>query len=58
MTKKDYKIIAGILKSAYQSEPQRDCVKNIIKAFEEILASDNPRFDKQKFFDACGIKNR
>lgn len=31
-------------------------IQAIAKDFAEVYAADNPRFDKVKFFEACGIR--
>jgi len=61
MTRKDYVAIAGALKAQrYAYAPHWDanlfraCNDNA-KAIAEVLASDNPRFDRQRFLDACGV---
>lgn len=67
MTKKDYIIFAKLINdwivktqegelqlirrhSAYPS------ANNFIEAFADELKKDNPRFDKQRFLNASGIK--
>lgn len=48
MTKKDYVLIAGILKS-------NKAQHGILNDFANALKRDNPKFDEIKFFQACGI---
>ena len=52
MTKKDYKKIAKLLANhpcACTTQWQR-----FVLDFVDVLKEDNPNFDKNKFFDACG----
>lgn len=57
VTKKDYEMIAGILRDNYT--PKAESVKqykqwlNIVMAFENALAADNPKFSRSKFLEAC-----
>lgn len=55
MTKKDYILIASVLKDFHKSE-QMGWGFDIDNAFADILASKNPRFDKEKFLKACGVE--
>jgi hypothetical protein len=50
MTKKDYVLIAENIK-AYVSELDRRALAN---AMAIRLAEDNPRFDRDRFLEACG----
>lgn len=34
----------------------RDCAKNIALNMADFFANENPRFNKGKFLEACGIK--
>ena len=53
MTKKDFILIAATLKSL---KPDADGNWNsTCRAFADMCASQNPRFDRQKFLDACGV---
>lgn len=68
--KKDFKRIAEIIKSntvmaedvvCKQDYPQyhlatQDTRLSIAVDFAGYLATQNPRFDRQKFLDACGLK--
>jgi len=61
MTKKDYKIIAGIMKRAHQPIVRTDSVEfriwaKIVNDLCYSLAKDNPLFSEEKFREACGIK--
>lgn len=57
MTKKDYILIAGIIKKeaeAWQANSlQARAIDRLASAFAEELAKHNPRFNHQKFIAAC-----
>ena len=55
MTKKDYILIASVLKQ-YNESYIKGWDFNIFEAFADILAKDNNKFDKIKFYKACGIE--
>ena len=56
MTKKDYFLIASVLKEFKENEEAEDFRKFnsdwLIEKFGEVLYNDNPRFTAQKFEDA------
>ncbi len=52
MTRKDYIETAKILNKFSDNIDSHD-FDNLIFEFSEWFASDNPRFDEQKFYDAC-----
>jgi hypothetical protein len=65
MTKKDYELIASIIKDyidySYNVEDTDDFIvhdyaERIAYKMAETLASKNPRFDKEKFLKACGVE--
>jgi hypothetical protein len=62
MTRKDYKLIAGVLNHAiknwegFDQERPEEVVSMIAKTLSSQLIQDNPRFDRAKFLDACGVK--
>ena len=63
MTRKDYVAIAGALRyvldvhnQAGNNETQsaiHDCVAGIAN----VMAQDNPRFDRARFLKACGVQS-
>lgn len=53
MTKKDFKIIAEALRNVVGGN-----YVEIVDSLVEYLSADNPRFDKDKFYNACGILER
>lgn len=50
MTRKDFKLIAEVLRVNYQPTPQHAA---LIDDMADNLASTNPRFDKDRFVSAC-----
>lgn len=53
MTKKDFEAIARILKS---KDGRIDAVEMIAEDLADLFAADNPRFDRDRFIEACGIQ--
>lgn len=61
MTRKDYVLIAAALKSS-QLEQFRDGAQPFqhevsCKRVADALATDNPRFDRDRFLKACGVQS-
>jgi hypothetical protein len=63
MTRKDYELIAGILKGAHNyeatfndNEKGAKAIEGITHTFASMLATTNPRFNRELFLDACGVK--
>ena len=54
MTRKDYVKIAAILRSAGIAETD-DQPFSLMAAFGDMLAEDNPRFDRARFEQACQL---
>jgi hypothetical protein len=64
MTRKDYELIAGTIhrsrmaKSLIKQEKERNAAFSAISMvaidMAATLANDNPRFDSDRFLDACG----
>lgn len=61
MTRKDYVLIAEAIKNARNSVENNLTANglgagNMIPAYiAEALELDNPRFDRNRFLDACGL---
>lgn len=62
MTRKDYEMIAKALQAKRdelvesRSSYDRICGHDgAILALAEALASENPRFDRERFLKACGV---
>lgn len=63
MTRKDYVLIAEAIKGAVSYEAEfnnneagADALKKFSVTLSALLLSDNPRFDVNRFFDACEVK--
>jgi len=54
MTRKDYVMIAETIAIGWHAsaESKRDIAVNLANVFEY----DNPRFDRDRFLTACGVK--
>ena len=65
MTKKDYIIVAGVIKDwiGRTTDGEFDLIRrhsayrgtNFVEALSEKLKHDNPKFDAEKFAEACGL---
>lgn len=62
MTRKDYVAIAAALKSTKPSYNSDHVTLAVVMqhrascvAVAKALANDNPRFDRERFLDACGV---
>ncbi len=64
MTKKDYVAIAqtiyaarcDIAEAALEGKQRNSVDYEIIQQLAEMLQKDNPRFNRQRFLAACGVK--
>lgn len=56
MTKKDYELVARILKMNLDNNPNNDGVQEIIYNFVGAFRTMYPNFNEQTFRDACGVK--
>jgi hypothetical protein len=60
MTRKDYILIAAALKmarSAKESAGYAQACDLTADILSNTLANDNPRFDRQRFLDTCGVQS-
>jgi hypothetical protein len=59
MTRKDHQAIADAIKSEYEIysgfASSDEALRNIIHRIANVFAADNPRFNRQHFYTACGI---
>jgi hypothetical protein len=62
MTRKDYVLIADTIKGAINYEQdfnnnqeKVNGFKHLALALSSTLEADNPRFDRIRFLDACGV---
>jgi len=53
MTKKDFQLIADVLKASSTSPMNRCVIKELAATFASELAKTNPRFNKARFVSAC-----
>lgn len=63
MTKKDYELIASVLRhqkpsalDTRYSQGLTDAWVNVVGALGRALALENPRFDADRFYAACGLE--
>ena len=61
MTRKDYQLIAEVLKSGMENwkgwdEKPEEVLAGTARSLATQLAKDNPRFDRARFLTACGVK--
>jgi hypothetical protein len=54
MTRKDYVIIADAIATSWHHSA--DSKADIARNLADALQADNPRFDRARFLDACGVK--
>jgi hypothetical protein len=59
MTRKDYtaiaKAVAEVLKTCEVDSAESTAVEFLAIMLADVCEDDNPRFDRKKFFTACGI---
>jgi len=55
MTRKDYIAVSGILKNKKAFIPE-DAYIELVNDVSSYMLSDNPRFEKSRFVEACGLK--
>lgn len=55
MTRKDYAAIAAALRAVRKKFPLSGGVNEAVHLIAEVLAKDNPRFDRARFCQACGM---
>lgn len=56
MTKKDY-IKFAVMFNVYKDMPSANTLWDaLVKHSADIFSEDNPKFDKKRFYAACGYK--
>lgn len=55
-SKKDYNAIAAMIRLRFGPCGDDWTVRMFISNLEDYLAVDNPRFDRQRFREACGYR--
>lgn len=61
LNRKDYKAITEIVKkNTVRTSEIMVCVKraNMVYDLADYFAQDNPRFDRDRFLEACGLRVR
>ena len=58
MTRKDFQLIADVLKASSTSPMNRCVIKELAVSFASELAKTNPRFNAQRFVKACTESNK
>lgn len=54
MSRKDYRKFAEYFRSTYDQYRDGKAYSEAVGEFADILAEDNPRFNRRTFVDACG----
>jgi len=63
MTRKDYVAIAAAVLRArnglctYQQVDPRAAISEVSCRIADVMAQDNPRFDRARFLQACGVQS-
>ena len=61
MTRKDYEAIAAAIKEVVDSnrwfKGNLSGTQDTAKAVANVMAADNPRFDRARFLKACGVQS-
>jgi len=53
MTRKDFQLIADVLKASSTSPMNRCVIRELAVSFASELTKTNPRFNKERFVKAC-----
>ena len=57
MTRRDYLLIAKLIKDASAAPGFAVRHAFVAHALADALAKDNPRFDRERFMKACGVQS-
>lgn len=60
LTKKDFKAIADIIQTAVNQSTQKtgcESLTQVAKDLAAYCATTNPRFDRARFLNACGVQS-
>jgi len=57
MTRKDYILIAAAIKGANAAPGYTERNSFVAYAIADALATDNARFDRERFLKACGVQS-
>jgi hypothetical protein len=61
MNRKDYQAIADVLvneRGRVSMRAASQAITNITRALADVMAKDNPRFDRARFYEAAGMAGR
>lgn len=57
MTRKDYQLIAQVFANVGEIVELSETIgADLARNLAEALQADNPRFDRARFLEACGVK--
>lgn len=59
MTRKDYVAIAAGIRAEVEAGPNKNgstALQRVAERIAEVMAQDNPRFDRARFLKACGVQ--
>lgn len=56
MTKKDFQMVADVLKGLLEDGVPSPVVKKAADSFMVMFKKSNPRFDEGRFLKACGLE--
>lgn len=56
MTKKDYELVASVIKQAQEDGVSAEQTEGFSYDMAHALELANPKFDKQRFLELCGLK--
>ncbi len=60
MTRKDYELIAERISSSREADArngrEEELLDSVSRRLADALASENPRFDRERFLRACGVE--
>ena len=56
MTRRDYIAIAAAIQGADKYDDGEAISASIIERIADVMAQDNPRFDRARFLKACGME--
>lgn len=59
MSRKDYVAIAAAIKKftdIYDDEVSKEVVTGVSHNIANVFSDDNPRFDRSRFLQACGVE--
>jgi len=56
MIKKDYEMIAKKLYEVKAEHGDNEILQEIVVKLSSVFSEDNPKFNNEKFWDACGYE--